>query len=568
MNRLRLRTRHRFVPLALLGALALSPACNKKDADQPAQQDQDKAASSSSSSATSSKTSEAPAAGGLVADPSDSPAIAEVGEVVATIQLPSGTKMSDVAAFIDYFQPGASMMLAMQLPALLEQAAGFDLGKSARLDAPMSLLILNPASHPKPLALLVEAKDPAKLSEQAKAEGHEVEQRDKLLLIGPAGVVDAAKDFAFANLTRYPDHSEIIIYPKLLMSSYASTLRDGIGASMAVLGAGNDGLAQMMRSYVEAIVALGEQTDRLVLSVGGGSGSADLIARVYPIQGSLLASYIAAQTPSDHALLSKLPAESGMMLASGHLRAGAAGDAFLDWSVKTMTPIYGSMSADEWMALFKPWLDNLDGSFAMRMHMTMPTPTGQAAPVPAMQMHALLGINDATTLRAAWREMLNKMMAGAAIEMMGMKVIAKHTPDALEHDGVPIDLYSTSVDASGLPPAQAAAMQAAGSGEQAMHLAAFDKVAAMTSADADGQTMRTLIDTVRGKQGGLELSGNFAKALEASKQRGDSMLMVFDFAAVMASMPTPPPSPIPFSGMSVGVGKHDAALSVRVSVLK
>src|SRR5690606_25088471 len=110
----------------------------------------------------------APLPAGPVANPTDSPAVAEVGEVIATIQLPSGTNMTDVAAVIDSVTPGMSTMIKMQLPGALEGAAGFDIAKSAKLDAPLSFVILNPASHPEPLALLVEAKDAAALSEDAK----------------------------------------------------------------------------------------------------------------------------------------------------------------------------------------------------------------------------------------------------------------------------------------------------------------------------------------------------------------------------------------------------------------
>lgn len=548
-----LRTRHRFVPLALLGALTLGSACTKKD--DPAKDDPKPA----DSKQTPDKGQLPP---GPVANPTDSPAVAEVGEVIATIQLPSGTNMTDVAAVIDSVAPGMSTMIKMQLPGALEGAAGFDIAKSAKLDAPLSFVILNPASHPEPLALLVEAKDAAALSEDAKAAGHAVEQRDNLLLIGPAGVVSAAKDFAFANLTKYPDHTEIIVYPKLLLSSFAGKLEEGMGASMALLGPGNEGLGQMMTNYFKGLVSLGEQTERVVLSLGTGPGSADLIARIYPVAGTSLASFIDAQVPSEHALLSKLPAGGGMMVLSGDWRSGAARDALLNFAITVVAPIYASGTPEEWLALFKPWLDNLDGSFAMNMSMSL-TP-GQ--PGGAMQMQTLMGINDAEAMRKSWREMLAKMIAGGGLQMMGMKVTSRHEPDVLTHDGVGVDLYTSTVDASGMPADQAAAIEASGT-NQAMHIATFDKFAAMSTADAEGKSMIGLIDAARGKGGALEITGQLGTVLDASKQRGDSMLMYFDVAAMLASSPTPPPQ-VPFQAMSWGIGKHEGSLSVRISVIK
>lgn len=555
---------HRLAPLALLGALTLNSACTKKD--EPAKQDDPKP-SDSTDKTPPKTTTQAVSAPGLVENPTDSPAIAEVGEVIATVQLPSGTTMSDIAAVLDGMQPGASAMLKLQLPTLLEQAAGFDIAKSAKLDAPLSFVILNPASHPKPLALLVEAKDAAELSAQAKGAGHEVEQRGDLLLIGPADVVSAAKDFAFTNLVKYPDHTEIVVYPQLLLTSYAGLIEQGLadmGGAMAAVGAGNESLNQMMRGYVEGLVSIAKQTQRVVLSVGGSSASADLIMRFYPIEGSVFASFVAAQAPSDHALIGKLPAGDTMMLMSGNMNAGAARDAFLDFSIKVITPMYGSATPEEWLAMFKPWLDNLDGTFAASMDMTLP---GGQAPA-GMQLRMLMGINDAETMRTAWREMLVKMTSGPAFEIMGMKIVGKHESDVLEHDGVKIDLYSSTIDTSAMPPDQAAAMQAAGTANQAMHLTAFDKFAAMSTADADGQSMRSLIDSARGKGSAMRLSEQLSSVLESSKQRGDSMLMYFNFGAMMATLPTPPPAPLPFKAMAWGVGQQQGALSVRISALK
>ena len=552
VNRPFLRNRHRLAPLALLGALTLGSACNGKE--QPAKQDDPKPADSKDKPGDP----KAPLPSGPVANPSDSPAIAEVGEVIATVQLPSGTKMTDIAAVIDSVQPGASAMLKMQLPAALEDAAGFDIAASAKLDAPLSFVILNPASHPKPLALLVEAKDAAKLAADAKGAGHAVEQRDNLLLIGPEDVVSAAKDFAFANLTKYPDHSEIIIYPKLLLGSFAGEIEKNMGASMALLG--NEGLAQVMTNYAKGLISLGEQTERIVLSLASGSGSADLIARIYPVGGSSLASFVAAQVPSQHGLLGKLPDADGTMVMTGDMRAGDARDALLNFGVAVLAPMYSNVSVDEWMAMLEPWVENLDGSFALSMTMTI-TP-GQPG---AMQFQSLMGANDPEALRNSWRTMLTKMAATGGLEMMGMKFTSSHKPDVLTHDGVAIDLYESKIDTSALTAEQAAAIEAASAAtSQSMHFATFDKLAAMASADADGAAIKSLIDGARGK--GFEPNGQFATVLDASKQRGDSMLMYFDLASLMAANPTP--VPLPFKAMSWGIGKHEGALSMRISLIK
>jgi hypothetical protein len=557
----------RFTPFALLGALTFAPACKGDDPGKDASKDAGKDAGEDpkpEGQTPGTPPVVAPPAG-PTSNPVDSPVVVERGEVVATVQFPSGTKMSDVAAAIDAIQPGASMMLGMQIPAALKGAVGFEVDKTAKLDAPISVLLLDPSSHPEPVALLLTPKDEAGLSAAAKGAGHEVELRNGLALIGPAGVVTAAKEFAFGHLSQYPDHTEIIVYPQRLLSSYAGSIDGalaGIGAAMAGLDGGNEAMTQMLRSYAEAGIALAKQTDRIVMSVGSSPAGADLITRIYPIPGTTLASFIEAQIASDHALLAKLPSGGGNMVMTGDMRAGPARDAFVDFTVGVMAPMYGGMPAEEWVALMTPWLDALDGRFAMSMRMDV----APGAP-PAMAMTALMGVDDSAKLLGSWRAMLSKMATGPGLEMMGMKITGRHEQNVLEHDGVEVDLYASNIDTSGMPADQAAAMAAAQSSNQAMHLAAFDNLAVMATADDGGKSIKATIDSARGKGETMTPSPSLAAALAAGKTRGDSMLMFFDISQLAENAGTPAPQ-TPFSAIGFSVGKFEGALSVRVSLLK
>ncbi len=559
VNRPRL-SRIRFASLALLGALTLSPACKSEDPSKtdPAKQEPSEGEPGATPETPKSAT---PPAAGAGTSTGDSPAVTETGEVVATVQLPTGAKMTDIAAAIDAIQPGTSTILSMGLPAGLKDATGFDVAATAKLDAPMSFVVVDPTSHPKPLALLVEAKDADALSEAAKGAGHAVERRGDLVLIGPQDVVDAAKDFAFTNLVKYPDHSEIIIYPQKLVRTLAGTISTGLDAMTAALaGEGGEGMTQMFRSYAEAMVAIGEQTERVVIRVSSSPSGAELIARAYPVADSTLAQFVAAQQPSDHALLAKLPSDSPTMIMSGNLLAGPARDAFVKFTSEIMGPVYGGLSAADWEALMKPWLDNLDGRFAAAIAMEIAP--GSA---PNMRMHVLMGVNDSATLSTGWRAMLSKMAEGPGLEMMGMTITAKHEQKVLEHDGVEVDLYGSSIDTSKLPPEQAAAMAAAGSGSQSMHLAAFDEYAAMTTFDAEGEAIRAVIDAARGKGDNLAISAPMTLALDAAKQRGDSMVVFMDVGSVASQAG---PQQVPFSAISMSTGSTDGVLELRMSVIK
>jgi len=556
--------RHRFTPLArlaslpLLGALVLGPGCKTETPEQAKPTPELDAVERG-------PVAEAPTPPptGARVHTIDSAPIADHGGVIATLQLPSGTAMTDIAAVLDSVQPGASMMLTLQLPKLLEEAVGFKLG-DAKLNAPISLVVANPRAHGQPVAMLVEASNPAALREQATAAGYEVRERDGRLLIGPAPIVAATEDFAFTHLTGYPDHSEFIVYPGMLLKIFAEDIAEGLdsmSAMMAGLGTTSEGSVALLRSYVKGMIAVGHQTERVVFSISSAAGSADLNVRLYPTEASVFASFVAAQVPADHALLSKLPstAQAGMMVMSGDLRAGDARAALIDFSIEFMGSIYSSLSSEEWAALMNPWLDNIDGRFAATTAMNI----GADPAAIGMDLNAVMGAVDSEALRSAWRAMLGQMAKQSGFEMMGMKIEVRYEQDALEHDGVSIDHYATTLDASTLPANERAAMEAAGSTNQQLHLAIFDGVAAIATADEAGRSIGAMIDASRGKAEGLQPAADLAAALSTAMHRGDSAIMYFDLNNIADAG-----AQVPFRAFTFNVGKSGPALDVRISIRK
>jgi hypothetical protein len=151
---------------------------------------------------------------------------------------------------------------------------------------------------------------------------------------------------------------------------------------------------------------------------------------------------------------------------------------------------------------------------------------------------------------------------------MGMRFTTTVQADAHEHDGVPVDLFRSTVDISQLPAEQQALMKAAGSADQAMHFAAFDQYGAMATADPEGANIRTLIDASRGKGAAYQPSPAIQAAIDGSVQNGESLVYYIDFAKLMASSPTPMPADMPFTAIVMGMGRHGEALSTRVSLRK
>jgi hypothetical protein len=566
-----MRPHRRLAPLALLSALTLTSACTTPDKDEPA------ATQPAGTESSPAKPSPKPAAPlPTVATPTtDSRPAAATGGVIATVHVPSGTAMTDLAAAVDNLKPGTSGLLKMQAPSMLGQMMGMDLA-GAKLAGPLSLVVLDPLQHPKPLALLVEVENLDVLTESAKTGGNELRSRDGRALIGPADVVAAAESFAFDNLTQPLDHSEIVIYPRPLLNAMRPQIDKALAEMNAALSTSASGpnAAKFIDMYLQALTTMAEQTDRMVISVGASQTSTDLFMRMYPTKGSALEAFTQAQMPSDHALLAKLPGGTEPpALMSGTLLAGGARDALMGWTVGFMRSTYASeLSPEEWTKILGAWLDTSDGRFATTIDINlggMAGQPGQPGQPLGMRFGGLLGATDSTAMRTAWRDMIRGMTASdGPTEIMGMRFTMSLQSDALEHDGVPVDLFRTTTDVSQLPPEQQAVMKTMGSTDQAMHIASFDQFGAMASAGTDGATIRSFIDAARGKGTTYQPSAAVQAAIDSSVQNGESLVYYIDFAKLLASAPTPVPVDMPFSAVVMGMGRHGEALSTRVSLRK
>lgn len=559
-----MRSHRRLALLALSSALILNNACTNSEPDKPAE---DKPAPTESKTSTPSTPAVKPPLPATSQPTTDSPSVPEIGAVVGTVHIPTGTAMHDLAAALDNLKAGTSSLLALQAPGALSQVLGMDLA-GANLKGPISLVILDPVAHPKPFALLLEVENLDVLTENAKNSNTELRHKDGKALLGPADVVAAAESFAFTNLAQPLDHSEIVIYPRPLLTAMKPKLDEGIAQMNLALASSGGGvnMAKFLEVYIKGLTSMAEQTDRIVISLSASAASTDVYMRMYPTKGSGLESFTLAQVPGDHSLLAKLPGGfEPPALMSGSMQAGGARDALIAWMVEFMRSMYQSeLSGEEWTKMLTTWLDTFDGKFSVAINMG-----GGSKPM-AVEVNGLMGATDAAAMRSAWRDMIAAMSKGngGTTEMMGMRMTMTSTPDALEHDGVAVDLFNTKIDISQMPPEQQAILAAAGSTDQSMHFATFDQFGAMASAAGDGAQMRALIDAARGKGSTYQPSPKIAGALDSSVKIGESLLYYIDFKALTASMPTPTPVEMPFAAVVMGMGKHGDALGLRISLVK
>lgn len=379
-------------------------------------------------------------------------------------------------------------------------------------------------------------------------------------------MVAAAESYAFDHLASYPDHTEIVVYPASMvgvLGPQIDELLDTMDAAMATQGGGQDAAGQeMMRMYAKALVGAIGQTQRAVFSLSQGQSSIDLHAHLYPVADSTLAAFTSAQVPADHALLQKLPATVPQtMVMSGEMRAGAARDVLLAFSLETMGSMYGGeTTTQEWLAIIDAWLATVDGEFAAAVEFNF----AGKPDTPGMRMQSLFGVTDASAMFSAWRAMLETMVQAPAGAdrgpVMGMNVDLSYDRDVLVHEGVSVDRYTTKIDLESMPEAQREAIERMGTAEQSMHLSAFDSFGALVSAGDDHQAMTGLIDAARGKAPTFQPAPGLSTSLATSTARGESFLFYIDVSAV-----APPDAKIPFANVTMAMGKHENALTLRLS---
>jgi len=496
--------------------------------------------------------------------PSASRPITDSGEIIATVQLPTGVQMADLAKAIDNIQPGASGMMAAAIPMGLAQATGMELS-AVDLNAPISILVLNPKNHPKPAALLVKAKDAKALKKAAEGAGLVVVTKKGLSLIGEAAVVEATQKAAFDALATPSSKMLLRVYPGTLLKLFKDDLHAAIQKAAGLMAQqpnGGSGFKSIMLAYEDMLVAIGDQTEYIDITVGSGDGASDLFLRLQPRAGTTMAALAEAQVPSKHELLAKLPADTaGTMLFAGDMRAGAARKPMVDFAMKMMSAIMPAQGNDELAAMLATWFEAFDGRVAMSMVMDMSN-----LQAPKFNATYLMGSTDAVAMRKGWRDMMGLMVARAtkgSVDMMGMKFDIAFKEKALEVDGVEVDRYHSKMNIEGMAEEMRTAMTAAQM-DQVMHFATFDDVAVMAMSPDSAKTIATSISAARGKSPGLVPSGSQAIALKRSAALKESMFFSMDMSKLM---PAGAP-PIPFSMVTMGFGQDAGALSVRMSIRK
>lgn len=446
--------------------------------------------------------------------------------VLAVVELPAGNGLGSAAKLLDALQPGASMQAAASIPIMLTSMAEIPSLNGADLAKPVRVVVLDPKKHPKPVLLLVSVSNADQLA-QAVGKEHLVLHKN-LGLIGAAEAAKAAHDFAFGTLARRPapEAPHATAYAQPILASFRAEIEAAkaqLAPMMGMMGSHTDAMTRLLTLYVDGLLAVAEQTDRIEARLAGLDTLAGVELVLHARPDTTLAGFTQAQAPGDMAMIEMLPPhDAPVVVMAGTISAGPARQALVAVGDQILASMWSGKTEEisGWMAKL---MDVWTGRFA-----AMVTSAGTLTP----SMVQILESTDSAEAARVARQLMEKLAAsGTPIEIMGMKQTSQFTPEAFVYDGVSVMMQTNRTEIAA--PADAQVAQPATTIEQKSYFAGLDKLFVM--AMGQEQDMRQLIDAARGKGPRLQAGGALAQAVAASKARKDSMLMYMNLGAVLGA---------------------------------
>ncbi|MCE9574945.1 MAG: hypothetical protein K8W52_17480 [Deltaproteobacteria bacterium] len=445
-------------------------------------------------------------------------------ELLVSVSRGPATGLDGLRAFANEIKPGAGMMIS---DTMIDSSIAPMIGATslAGLDrASASYLLYVDGNGVKGLAYVGKVADDTAFT---NAVGQAfVVKKNGWAVFGAKPVVDKVSAYALSTLVAQPNVTAPVAtaYVPNVLARYKAQI--AVMRTQALAGLTSDGVATEFKTkYVDGILSTLGQTDQLTFAFDASKDGSEFDIALRPKAGSTLAKFVAAQKPSDYALVNQLPDLAAPMLIAGHLEAGPYRQDLLQ-----MVGVAGSMPK-EVIDLYKTVLQASSGDAALVMGF---------AKGKGMSMTGVFAMTNPKAADAAIARIMGLLAKGLTMTTMGMTQTLTAVAGPTVHDGVTVRGYDTTMDLSKAPPAMRASSQLINpSGTARSELAVVDKLylVAMGS-DADAQIGRA-IDIAHGKGVRAAMPKPLAAMLASSQARKDSGAMMFDFAALAALTGTP-----------------------------
>ena len=445
-------------------------------------------------------------------------------ELLVSVAIGPASTLKGLGAFADTFKPGASAQLTDDtIRQGLSEAVG-----AALLDgldpAGWQYLLIADVKGSTQFALVAKVTDAKALSASARA-AH-VMINGSWAAIGPKPLLERIGPYALATFSAQPPQSgpSATVYAPNVMTRYKAEVekfRQQTLASMAMMGGS---MSQMMESYVDGLLSAFGDTDKLVATVDASSAAVSIDLALAPRAGSRLAKFVAAQRPSDYALLGKMPPVTPTFLFAGHFETGP----YHDGMIEMVSSIYGSTTGADLRAAMSAIFKATTGDIVFAMTLV---------PGTRMALTQLFGLADTAAADKAILRLLDLFKSGRTITTMNMTSTITSNAKTTTHDGVTLRSYDTTYDLSKMPAMQRQAMESMfPAGGVSARIATFDKVGLVTSTTDSAVDANRAIDAARGKGSRFTPSKATAELLAASRDRKESLVIIMDIAGFMAGI--------------------------------
>jgi hypothetical protein len=496
---------------------------------------------------------------GAACERAEAPAkpVPQPAALLVEVALPTlDSSLAGIKKFANAVQPGVAAFI---IERNLINMAGLGSLDGAAGDQPAHLLVVDPRTHAKPLAALVRVTDGAKLKAAAEKEQLAIREKSGHAVVGDKAVVALVADWAFATLPARtaPTFPVATAHSAAVLAAYRTDIEQASSKlPPEAQTAGGPDMKKIVDLYARGAIAVLEGSERLELRVEANESDASLGFAVVAKKGSTVAGFIDAQSPSDFALLEKLPPGAAHFVLAGTILLGPARDKALALIEELFVSVYHIEVTDEIRAVLNRWADSLTGDVAASVEIG---PGG-------LRMSQLVGARDAAELHRSLGGLLGRIGdKTVAVTTMGTTTLMSARPDAITVDGVSFHRYTSKVDTSAMTPEQTKLGTAMGR-EFVGLVGAWDDVLGF-SIGGNAASAEVLVAAARGKAPRISLPARVTADLAAARARRDSAYYFVDVGAMMSVMAPMTgvtfPAPLGF-GMTLGF--RDDAAELRIAM--
>ena len=449
--------------------------------------------------------------------------------LLAEVTLPEPERnIGRLGELADAIKPGSGALVS---PATLAGALAGMLGASSLdgldLARPVRVLVLDPKTQPKPLVLVASVADEkVLLASVAAAPGLAVRVHEGHAAVATETALLQAGDYALTQLLGQPLPAEptVNVYLERVATIFRGELdmfKNTVIGAMKERGGHTAAVVEAELAFFEYLV---DQSERLVVTLEAAATGASLDFALVPRAGATIASFYAAQQPSDYALLGKLPAADVVMFAmAGRVVLGPWREPALAFVGEAWEKITGKKLGPELLAGFVAMADASTGESAG---------VGSLGPKGDLRAAMLWGTTDPTGLHQVTLSMLAGLKALGKIDLLGDKVSYDVKPTAFKYDGVAVTEYTTSFDFSETK-AKAVLEKLYGGKAVKGHLGAFDGFMVSAFGKSSDAFFKAAVDSARRGKNRFDPGLDLAAALTDSRARKESFVMYMALGEIM-----------------------------------